>query len=195
MSHITNIGNKIKEIRTSKNLTLKQLSEKTNLSIGFLSQVERGLSNIAIDSLQDVANALEVEITVFIQGDQEDESKNPVIRNFEKKCSVINPILHSYNMTHFSEELSFLPREYHLMPNINAENDSLETYHHIGQEWIYVIEGILTVTIQRQQYDLYPGDCITIDSQFDHNWCNRTNKVTRFITINTPNPLIHSIHK
>lgn len=51
---IADVGKKIKELRTNKNLTLKDLSAKTNLSIGFLSQLERGLTTIAIDSLETI---------------------------------------------------------------------------------------------------------------------------------------------
>lgn len=46
------IHKKIRELRLQKGLTLKQLSEKTNLTIGFLSQVERGTSSLAITSLK-----------------------------------------------------------------------------------------------------------------------------------------------
>ncbi len=51
MNHNLTIGSKLKALRTSKKYTLKQLSEESGLSIGFLSQIERGMSSIAIDSL------------------------------------------------------------------------------------------------------------------------------------------------
>ena len=51
MDHNVTIGAKVKAFRTAKKYTLKQLSEESGLSIGFLSQLERGLSSIAIDSL------------------------------------------------------------------------------------------------------------------------------------------------
>lgn len=38
------IGTKVKNLRTEKKMTLKQLSEKSGLSVGYLSQFERGLS-------------------------------------------------------------------------------------------------------------------------------------------------------
>jgi transcriptional regulator with XRE-family HTH domain len=59
------LGQKIKEVRTSKGMTLKELSEKTNLSISFLSLVERGLASIAIASLQSVAEVLGVNLAYF----------------------------------------------------------------------------------------------------------------------------------
>ena len=44
MDHNVTIGAKVKAFRTAKKYTLKQLSEESGLSIGFLSQLERGLS-------------------------------------------------------------------------------------------------------------------------------------------------------
>ena len=45
----TAIGAKVKQKRTERKMTLKQLGEKTGLSVGFLSQFERGLSSIALE--------------------------------------------------------------------------------------------------------------------------------------------------
>ena len=59
------IGNKIKELRTNKKMTLRELSEGTGLSIGFLSQLERGLTSIATDSLMKIAEALDVDLNYF----------------------------------------------------------------------------------------------------------------------------------
>ncbi|MGO1712760.1 MAG: helix-turn-helix domain-containing protein, partial [Senegalia sp. (in: firmicutes)] len=60
------IGSEIKELRKQNNMTLKDLSEKTGLSIGFLSQFERGLSTIAIDSLELIARSLDVGLSHFL---------------------------------------------------------------------------------------------------------------------------------
>ncbi len=65
MNQNTSIGEKIKALRTSQNLTLKQLGEMTNLSTGFLSQMERGLSSIAIDTLETIAGVLGVSLSSF----------------------------------------------------------------------------------------------------------------------------------
>ena len=41
------IGQKIRELRLQNNLTLKELGQHTGLSVGYLSQLERGLTDIA----------------------------------------------------------------------------------------------------------------------------------------------------
>ena len=65
MDHNVTIGAKVKAFRTAKKYTLKQLSEESGLSIGFLSQLERGLSSIAIDSLAKLAAILGVSLSSF----------------------------------------------------------------------------------------------------------------------------------
>ncbi|MCD6436160.1 MAG: helix-turn-helix transcriptional regulator [Clostridiales bacterium] len=54
------IAQEIRKIRKSKGITLKKLSEKTELSISFLSQIERGISSMTITSLKKISDALGV---------------------------------------------------------------------------------------------------------------------------------------
>lgn len=61
------ISKKIRGLRIQKGLTLKELSEKTDLSVSFLSQVERGASSLAITSLKKIADALGVKMTYFLR--------------------------------------------------------------------------------------------------------------------------------
>ncbi len=64
---INEIAEKIRNLRKEKNLTLKDLGEKTGLSISFLSQVENSSSSLAITSLKKIADALNVPITYFFK--------------------------------------------------------------------------------------------------------------------------------
>lgn len=60
--HMT-IGRNIREMRKSRNLTLKQMSRRTKLSVSLLSQIERAESSASVSSLFKVATALDVKIT------------------------------------------------------------------------------------------------------------------------------------
>ena len=86
MDHNVTIGAKVKAFRTAKKYTLKQLSEESGLSIGFLSQLERGLSSIAIDSLAKLATILGVSLSSFFDSSA-DQEKSPVSRSFAMHCS------------------------------------------------------------------------------------------------------------
>lgn len=53
------IGTKIKKQRLYHKMTLKQLSDATGLSIGYLSQVERGLGTLSLPALENLSNILQ----------------------------------------------------------------------------------------------------------------------------------------
>jgi two-component system OmpR family response regulator len=56
------IGETIRGLRKSRNLTLKQMSRRTGLSVSLLSQIERAESSASISSLYKIASALDVHI-------------------------------------------------------------------------------------------------------------------------------------
>ena len=170
MDHNVTIGAKVKAFRTAKKYTLKQLSEESGLSIGFLSQLERGLSSIAIDSLAKLAT----------------------IRSFAMHCSQINPQIVQYLVNGNAQGFACLPRIFHLMPSATTSSENqLEMNQHDGEEFIYVLEGILTVYLDGSEYCLNPGDSIQIHSQTPHDWVNNTNRVVNILTVHTPNPFVH----
>ncbi len=57
-----NSRKKLRDLRKSKGLTLKELSTKTNLSISFISDIEHNRSNPSISTLKILCNALDVPI-------------------------------------------------------------------------------------------------------------------------------------
>lgn len=178
------IGKKIKELRTSKNLTLKDLSAETNLSIGFLSQLERGLTTIAIDSLSNIAKVLQVDLSYFIHNSN--KNKKPILRSYEKEVFQVenNQFIH-YHLTNDNNDKKLLPRLIEILPTNSKEE--ITTYQHEGEEFVYVLEGILTLFINDEHYELFPGDSAHYSSNIVHNWANYTSKTVRILTINTPN--------
>ena len=63
------LGEKIRSERLKKPLTLKQLAEKTKLSISFLSEIERGLSQPSMASLRRISQALGISLLSFQDAD------------------------------------------------------------------------------------------------------------------------------
>ena len=67
------IGNKIKQLRTRQGLTLEELASRSELTKGFLSQLERDLTSPSIDSLSDILEALGTNLSEFFQEDKNDQ--------------------------------------------------------------------------------------------------------------------------
>ena len=164
MNQNASIGEKIKALRTSQNMTLKQLSEKTNLSTGFLSQMERGMSSIAIDTLENIAGVLGVSLTSFFDEEPVKDISDPVVHSFALPAVQVGPQIIQHILSHDVSSFDFLPRIFTLLPLANTAEENLEMYTHNGEEFIYILEGIATIQVGSSQYTLYPGDSIQIHS-------------------------------
>ena len=62
------IGARIQDSRKRKGYTQEVLAEKLDVSVGYVSQVERGITKISLDLLAAVASILECDIADFIKG-------------------------------------------------------------------------------------------------------------------------------
>ena len=60
------IGSRIKSARKTKGMTQEVLSEKLDVSIGYISQVERGITKISLDLLAAISSILECDIASLI---------------------------------------------------------------------------------------------------------------------------------
>lgn len=179
------IGSKIKQLRTQKQMTLKDMSEKTNLSIGFLSQLERGLTSVATDSLAKISDVLDVELTYFFIRPK--EHKRPVLRSYEKEVfDICNSSFINYHLSSNLTDKIMLPRLIELLPS--KSDEEICSYVHEGEEFVYVLEGTLTLFLGEEQIDMYPGDTVHYNSESNnHNWANYTNKIVRILVVSIPN--------
>lgn len=177
------IGEKINKLRTSKGLTLKDLSEKTNLSISFLSQAERGLTSIAIMSLKKIAAGLNTDLTYFFEPPK--NNKNIIVRGYQQEVFRISDSGFIYfNLGSEIPNKQFDSMLVTILPSKGVEE--VIPYPHDGEEFIYVLEGICTIFINDSTYDLYPGDSANFQSTSPHNWANLTNKIVKIIAISSP---------
>lgn len=191
MEAMIDIGLKVQQLRKQKKITLKEMSQKSGLSTGFLSQFERGLTTIAVDSLMTIASLLEVELDVFFQKNEKtkEDSKFGIMRSYEREVASVNAKYIQFNLLKNLGKAEFLPRIYEILPSKYGDKTT-ENYIHEGVEFIYVLEGVLTLHMKHKTYELYPEDSVYLDSKSPHNWENNTNRIVRILTVNAPNPYL-----
>ena len=61
------VGGRLREKRTAVGLTLKQLANRTGLSVSLISQIELGKSAASMSTLHKLATALQVKMTYFFE--------------------------------------------------------------------------------------------------------------------------------
>src|SRR5690606_34272258 len=72
-------GPRIRQHRTAQGMSLRSLARASGLSVGFLSQVERGLSSMALSSLHTVARALDLPVSQLLAVEPEAVDESPEI--------------------------------------------------------------------------------------------------------------------
>lgn len=67
-----NVGKSIKEVREARGITQDELSQKTGLTINYISRLENGHRGISIDSLNDISKILDFPAPLFYTLNAED---------------------------------------------------------------------------------------------------------------------------
>ena len=62
------IGGRIKGVRKSRKLTQENLAERLGVTVGYVSQMERGVTKVSLDTLSEIAFILDSDITHFLSG-------------------------------------------------------------------------------------------------------------------------------
>jgi len=143
------IGEVIKRIRKSKKLTLKQLSDMTNLSVSYLSLLERGMTSSTIASLQRICDGLDVKMPELIN---HASTESYLMRSDERKIIFDN----KKGVSYYNLIQASFSRDGVLMVIKNDEKNysSMHSYDEIG----YIIEGSMKIWLNDKCYELFKGD-------------------------------------
>jgi transcriptional regulator with XRE-family HTH domain len=179
------IGNKIKKLRKTQRLTLKELGKQVGLSISHLSLVERGLSNIDTVSLQAIAKCLKVSLFYFLGDSAEKNAREFICRSYNQKPVIRNNLKVYTRIAHNLGEYIMDPVITLLLPG--EKLNDIDYVSHEGEEFHYVLEGVLTWLMEGARYELYPGDSVHIPSHIPHNWVNLTNNSVKVLSVVSPN--------
>ena len=178
------VGNIIKQIRSNKHMTLKDLSRKSGLSTSFLSMVERGVTSPALLSLKKIADALEEDISIFFIG-QQPQAHNCFCRSYDNNIRNISGFfVYKSLLGQPLSKCTLDPMEVILMPG-QQRKDVIEITHS-GEEFTYVLEGVLSFFLKGTEHVLNPGDCYHGFGSDSHNFVNLTNKIVRVLYIVSP---------
>ena len=174
------IGAAMRKLRLKKKMTLAQVSEHVGLSASFLSLMERGNSSLGIDGLTKLAALYGVEVAYFFNEERLPQEE-PIIRSYEREYLQLNSKYIQYALSREMKKKRSCPEIYELCPDPNPKDKPL-IWEHPRFEYVIVLEGVLSMTINHTEYTMYPYDTACIPSNVPHGWQNRTNKMVRVIS-------------
>ncbi|MFV0503382.1 MAG: helix-turn-helix domain-containing protein [Lachnospirales bacterium] len=178
-----NVGKKVKEYRNIKKLSIKKLSELTGITSSMISQIEKNQVNPSINTIKNIANALEIPLFYFFQEDI--PSASIIVRSDERKIIGIpsnRDVTYELLTSDIQGEIEFC------LMTLPAKTDTGNEYQsHIGEEVAYVVSGEVEISIANSDLTLLKaGDSLRLRPQTKHKWFNNSNFQTQVIFAITP---------
>ncbi len=165
------LGERIKKARKKMNYTLKELSDLTKLSVGFLSNIERDLNSPSISNLQQICQSLNVNLMEILD---ENASSSPVtkVEDRQEIFSNSNSQLKIENIIVGKNSINGIV----ITIEHKSEQYSDMSWGHSYDEVGVVIEGELEIDLDSQKYYLTAGDTIFVKSFTPHRYRNPVDK-------------------
>jgi len=185
------IGERLRVARQDRGLSLRSFADRLGVSPSLISQIENGRARPSVNTLYAIAGELGVSIDdlLFTEGERasasvragddgfssdppaDRQNGGPVQRSDRRKrIRLASGVVWERLTTSAEGDIEFLKVTYEVG---GASSPASEFQRHGGHEWGYVLTGSLGVTIGFQDYELGPGDSVSLDSTTPHRLYNR----------------------
>lgn len=168
---LSEVGWRIRSIRTRKRMTLRSLSAACGLSVGFLSQIERGLSSFSISSLRSICQALDVslaDVLVMSNGPGNAILVDPRHSSITKSDNRPHVSLSDASIKYRFLSTGFPGRRFEAVIGEMAPGSHSEPHSHEGEEFGYILEGGIVLVSDEESHELGSGDSYHLMASTPH---------------------------
>ena len=183
------VGQRLNNRRREMGISLRKLAKMTGLSASFLSQVERGQTNLSLKSLQFISQALSVPLLYFLAEDERAKPEKIVelvpqpaperavkLQDETEKLPAYTPVVRAGDRSKLMLPLSGVVYEL-LTPSFGQKMVAIKGELSPGtgnvvrrlreptEEFIFVLSGVLQVGLDRGEYILKSGDTIYFEGK------------------------------
>jgi transcriptional regulator with XRE-family HTH domain len=196
----TGLGPRLREVRVTRELSVRELARRVGCSASLISQIERGVSVPSVGVLYSLATELGSSLDYLLFGSGAGPGAGggaaPAAAPGPWEVSPPLPIVQRGDSRKIIDLASGVRWE-RLTPQSEATTDFLEVIYspgghstderrplrHDGREYGLVINGTLTANVGFESYELGPGDSIAFDSSTPHEYLNKTGDFVHAISV------------
>jgi transcriptional regulator with XRE-family HTH domain len=190
------MGDRLRQARTARGLSLRRLAEVLGVSPSLISQVETGRAKPSVNTLYALANELGISLDTLLFMDTQpsaptaaaeppvDLAESPLPRDPVQRAGsrmgirLGSGVVWERLTTESLRNVDFLYVTYEV-GGASSPADAFQ--RHNGQEWGYILSGSLMVRIGFDEYLLGPGDAITFNSTTPHRLFNAGDEPARAV--------------
>ena len=175
---LDDVGKRIRLLREERRISIEDLSHLTGFAVERLNDIENGVEKPQLGTVMKLSKALDAAVGRLVSG--MGSKLYSITRKNERK-----PISRSSSTTGKQNVYSYMS----LAPEVQGRHmealivqlestPEKEISIHNGEEFIFVLEGIVHLTIGKDTYDLEPGDSAYYLSTTSHFITAKTEKAT-----------------
>ncbi len=172
------LGRRLRERRAATGMSLRALAADAGVSPSLVSGVERGVVEPSIASLQKLSAALGTTVAALMG------YPAPACQVVGGEVVPLDIPIPGVRIEDLSGAAQLLePQRFSIEPGQGSGGE----YAHEGEEFLYVLDGVLSITLDRHEhFDVEGGNSLCFESTRTHRWWNPGTSVTRVLWINTP---------
>lgn len=173
------IGDKVKSLRLQRGLTQEELAARTELTKGFISQLERDIASPSIATLMDILEALGTDIAAFFNETQNEKVVYRAEDMFVKEADdggAVRWLVTNAQRNALEPILVTLPS------GAGTEPDD----PHEGEEFGYVLQGTVWLLLGEQRFRVRRGDSFYFRPVAPHCLRNAGRAEARVLWVSTP---------
>ena len=166
---LESLGERVQSLRTDRGLTLRQLADRSDVSVSMLSSVERGEKAPTVVVLDRIASGLDVTLASLVAGPSVEQvivrraaDQDRVDEPGGWQRTILTPVVPGVN---FEWIRSTLP------PGCDA--GTFPAYAAGSHEFVAVASGTLTLTVGERELTLSAGDSVYFAADTPHAYANR----------------------
>ncbi|MEM8794459.1 MAG: XRE family transcriptional regulator [Pseudomonadota bacterium] len=166
------VGGDIRALRKSRGVTLSDMAETIERSVGWLSQVERGQTEPSIPDLRRIAQMFEVPTSFFFRNDLADESERGFVVRAAHRASLgsrRDGLTEELLSPHLSGDFEMI------LSTFEPQSKSAWIAARPTQEGGYLVRGSLTLQIGERRMHLSAGDSFQFENE-TYRWENATDE-------------------
>lgn len=179
------VGKKMREIRKSRRLSIRALAELSGLSVNTLSLIENGKTSPSVNTLQQLAQSLNLPIIAFFDGNL--PRTKVVYQKVGERQQIVFSQGHMEKLNTGMPPTGYEPFITRLEIGANSGEFPV-TYP--GREFIYCLEGHITYFIGENVYPLAPGDSLIFNAHTPHIWRNTASTGSNALLVICPEPAL-----
>jgi transcriptional regulator with XRE-family HTH domain len=171
-------GPRLRAVRLQRGESLATVASAVNVSIGFLSNLERSQSGASVAVLHRLAHYYGLNVLDFFTPV---EAAKPLVRREDRRM-----LQGGEGVQMESLAWGKIMMEPHLFRVAPGAGSGEEYYSHHGEEFLFLTAGQLTIWLQEEEFHLHSGDSFYFESTTPHRWYNPGKIETVVLWINTP---------